>query len=643
MRLRRTSTSLLAALALVAAGTGLAPTQANPAPPAATNAAEPGTAAPDDTADEWQPRPPDHPGTTLRKDLAIPMSDGVTLRGDLALPADAEGQAVDEPLPVIVTITAYNKSLLNSQFTGGLAGGDPDYLVRRGYAHLTVDARGTGSSEGSWEAFAARENKDSGEILTWAHEQEWSNGSTAMTGPSYMGISQLWAASARPPGLKALFPQVPGADVYRDVVASGGQLDVGFIPLWIGLVTTAGLVPPAVTASDPESGTGAMLSHTESALTFTAPLLVNALLGKEPAYDDGFYDERSVINVIDQVEVPTFFVGGEFDLFQRGTPLLFEDLDERGVPTRFIFGPWDHLEGSSGAGIAEAGYGDLVELQLRWFDHYVKGIADPSLDSDIPPMTYYEQGSGDWLTSDDWIGDHLTASTFRLSGSTSTAGEPGRLTTGAVEDGTADVLPVPVAGLCTRSANQWTAGIMKASGLAGPCLEDNRLNDRTGVVFETEPMEHPVAFQGPVNAHLNVSSTSGDGMLSVSVEDVAPDGTVTRLTGGWQVISLRALDRERSRYLDGRLIQPYHPFTKASKDPLDRGEIAPVDVEVFPTGARIKAGHRLRLAVQSFDVPHLFPTALDVPGTLTRIRIHTSDDNPSELTLPTLRTKPTYN
>src|SRR3546814_13850638 len=90
--------------------------------------------------------------------------------------------------------------------------------------------------------------------MTWAQEQEWSNGNTAMVGPSYMGISQLWAASAQPPGLKALFPQVPGADVYRNVLMSGGHIDVGFIPLGMGLVTTPGLIPPAVTESDPSRG-----------------------------------------------------------------------------------------------------------------------------------------------------------------------------------------------------------------------------------------------------------------------------------------------------------------------------------------------------------------------------------------------------
>ena len=118
-------------------------------------------------------------------------------------------------------------------------------------------------------------------------------------------------------------------------------------------------------------------------------------------------------------------------------------------------------------------------------------------------------------------------------------------------------------------------------------------------------MTKAVRFQGPINAHLYVDSIGGNGMLSVAVEDVAPDGTVKRLTGGWQVISDRALDTKKSRYLDGKLIQPFHPFTKAAEKPLAAGAVEPVDVEVFPTGASIEPGHQLRIAVQAFDVPHL--------------------------------------
>ncbi len=589
-------------------------------------------AGPVGAADGWQPRAETYSDVVTENDLEITMSDGTVLRANLTRPVDADGAAVDEPLPVIVTITAYNK---NAQQYSPLAGADPTYLVKRGYLHLTVDARGTGSSDGSWCAFCTRENTDAGEVMEWAHAQPWSNGDTGMSGPSYMGISQIFAASAQPAGLKAIFPQVAAADVYRDIVASGGQLDVGFIPLWLGLVTATGVFPPAFLVSDPTSAIGILVDHLIGASSFSAPLLLSAALGDDPAYDGEFYHQRSPINVVDDVTVPTFLIGGEYDLFQRGTPLLFERLQEQGVPTKLIIGPWDHLEGSSGALLPDAGLGTLSELQLRWFDHYVKGMADPTLDGDISPLTYYEQGSGDWTASERWIDTDLRATNFRLSGSAANL-RPADLTTGAVTDGTSDVLPIPVAGLCTRSASQWTAGVMNQIPFSNPCLNDNAANDTAGVVFETDPVSEPIRLRGPINAKLFTESDSGDGMLSVAVEDVAPDGTVSRLTGGWQVLSHRELDESRTRELDGEIIQPYHPFTKAAQNPLQPGEIAPIDVEVFPTAAVIKPGHRLRLAVQAFDVPHLLPSVPDSPGTLTVMTIHNSAQHPSRLTIPTV-------
>src|SRR6478735_3745857 len=575
----------------------------------------------------WHPRPATYPGTVTEKDLAIPMSDGTVLRGDLTLPADADGRAVEGRFPVIVTITAYNKA---TGGFGGLAGGGSSFLVQRGYAQLTVDARGTGSSEGEWAAFSRREDQDAGEIIEWAHSRQrpWSNGKVGMSGPSYLGISQIFAAGARPEGLKAIFPQVPAYDVYRDVVASGGAIDVGFIPLWLGLVTGTGVIPPAVTATDPESGFGALIDHLTAAATFTIPLMLDALTGGDAAYDGEFYRDRSPERVINKVQVPTFLVGGEFDIFQRGTPLLFENLQRRGVPVKMIIGPWNHLEGSAATDIDQAGYGSLAELQLRWFDRYVRGLADPTLDADIAPITYYEQGSGEWTHARRWMGDQH-AESFRLTGSAAAGGGIGVLTQGRTVPGRAYVPPVPVSGLCTRSASQWTAGVPQAALADLPCWTDNGPNDKTGVVFQTAPLTAPLRLRGPINARLYTSSPSGDGMLSVSVSDVAPDGTVTRLTGGWQVISHRALDRSRTRYLDGKVVQPYHPFTRAAKKPLGAGEIAPIDVEVFPTAAQIAPGHRLRIAIQAFDAPHLLPAATDLPGALTVLKIYAGDEYPS--------------
>ncbi|TNM50137.1 CocE/NonD family hydrolase [Nocardioides albidus] len=605
---------------------------ATPAPAAAPAAAASGAAAPAPAAPApWTPRAADYDATVTTRDIAITMDDGVILRGDLQRPVGPDGEVVTTPLPVVVTITAYNKMVLSSGGGAVLSGADPAYLVKRGYAQLTVDARGTGTSQGQWAAFSAREGKDAGAIVEWAASQPWSNGKVVMTGASYMGISQLFAAAHRPKGLTAIFPQVPAADVYRDVVASGGQIDVGFIPLWLGLVTATGVLPPAYGLQEPEAGFRMALDHLMGGLTFTLPLAVQAILGGDPAYDGPFYRERSPIEVLDEVDVPTFLVGGEFDLFQRGTPLLFERLQQRGVPTRLVLGPWDHLQGSAGAEVGKAGYGTLAELQLRWFDHYVHGI-DGRLDQ-IAPLTYYEQGSGAWVRRATWIDDDLSARSWQLSGSAAVGGSAGSLTTGTPSAGTAVVPPIPVTGLCTRSANQWTAGL--PGTLLGdlPCFKDNRLNDLGGVTFDSAPQDGEIHFQGPLNARLYVSTPTGDGMLSVAVEDVAPDGTVSRLSGGWQTIAHRKLDESRSRYLDGQLLQAYHPFTREAKATLPAGEIAPVDVEIFPTGAVIAKGHRLRISVQAFDVPHLLSTATDLLAQLAPLTVHTGPQYPSVLTM----------
>ena len=76
---------------------------------------------------------------------------------------------------------------------------------------------------------------------------------------------------------------------------------------------------------------------------------------------------------------------------------------------------------------------------------------------------------------------------------------------------------IPVTGLCTRSANQWTAGVVNVIWPDNPCFTDNRLNDLAGVVFQTAPLKKTLRIQGPINARLYTSALTGDGMLSVAV------------------------------------------------------------------------------------------------------------------------------
>src|SRR5699024_4308538 len=105
-------------------------------------------------------------------------------------------------------------------------------LVRSGYTQVVVDVRGTGFSQGTWQVFQDREQRDTVEVIEWAAAQPYSNGRVGMTGVSYSAINQLQAAAENPEVLGAIFPVEPGADLLADVVAPGGGLGIGFMPAW---------------------------------------------------------------------------------------------------------------------------------------------------------------------------------------------------------------------------------------------------------------------------------------------------------------------------------------------------------------------------------------------------------------------------
>jgi predicted acyl esterase len=59
------------------------------------------------------------------------------------------------------------------------------------------------------------------------------------------------------------------------------------------------------------------------------------------------------------------------------------------------------------------------------------------------------------------------------------------------------------------------------------------------------------------------------------------------------------VDTSRSRHVNGVMIQPWHPFTQASIQPVVPGQPMLVPVEVFPTAALIRAGQKLRVAISA--------------------------------------------
>jgi putative CocE/NonD family hydrolase len=555
---------------------------------------------------------PETNGTVTDRDVKIPMSDGVVLRADVIHP-DKPGR-----YPVLITQTPYNKN-------GAVMAGGMPYLQRRGYVQVIVDVRGTGGSQGTWNSFDAREQRDGYEIVEWAARQAWSDGNVGLVGPSYMGLNQLLTAAQRPPHLRAIFPIVPMADAYRDIVFSGGDVNVSFIPMWLGLVTGASLVPPTYAPADAADAVKALASHALGVTGFQTNTLIQGAAGGDLAYDGPFWRLRSPLEVVDGINVPAFIVGGHHDLFQRGEPLIYERL-KRHATARLLIGPWTHLGGSLGAGLPRDGVPDLDHIALRWFDRYLKGINTHI--GTIPKVTNYTYGDNRYEVQADWPDPrlHPTRRYLRAGGALS-ATPP---TTAERPD---SFVQHPLAGICTQSTSQWTAGLTEPL----PCTNDDRLNETLAATYTSPPMTDDFRLSGPALADLWVTTTATDAVLTVRVTDVAPDGTSTELTDGWLSAAMRAVDRSRSRVVRGQLLQPWHPFTKASLLQVQPGKPMEMAVEIFPTNAVIKRGHRLRIAVGPSDFPHAVPPfERAVRGLVGRIDVLHDAAHPSYVALPTI-------
>lgn len=564
-------------------------------------------------------RPEAYPGVAQLRGLKITMADGIELSASVALPADANGNPVTTPLPVILTQTGYNKSIPAIPASN-------DYLVKRGYAHLSVDVRGTGLSQGNWEAFGETEQADYLAVIDWASKQSWSNGVVGTWGASFMAITQLYTAAHRHPAHKAVFAIVPMADGYRDIVFSGGQTNIGFIPLWMGLVTALGVLP---VEPDPFAPATIVEHLTSALLNFQVPLIAQSAIGVGGYnYDGPFWRTRSPIEQADRIRIPTFIVGGLNDIFQRGEPMLYEVI-RRNTAAKLLIGPWQHLGGSSGAGLPADGVPPLNNIALMWFDQYLKNMNVGA--ATVPNVTQYYYGAERYVTASDWPHPQARAERLYLRGDRSlssqapAAGERGNFT-----------LQQPLNGLCSTSTSQWTAGLLGALPL--PCLNsDNRLNELPllEIAYSTPPMARDYAFNGPIQADLYISTTALDAGVVVRVTDVAPDGRSRELTNGILTASLRAVDPARSRYLDGQMIQPWHPFTAESREPVGFNTVVHLPVEVFPTSAVILQGHRLRVTVGASDFPHGLPPVVDLLDQLVGVMtVHSSAEHPSSIVLP---------
>ncbi|WP_159437328.1 CocE/NonD family hydrolase [Alicyclobacillus vulcanalis] len=552
------------------------------------------------------------------------MSDGNILYADIYRPADVStGQPAAGPFPVLLAMTPYRKDI-----TIPGIGYDP-YFVKRGYIEVVVDVRGTGSSEGSWQFLGQREIQDGVELIHWCAKLPGSTGAVGMMGESYLGINQLLVAEDVGPNspLKCIVPLVAANDLYRDTAFMGGIPDLEFSLPWLSLRAGLDELPPDSLLQNPGLGLETALQHTSALSGFYLPLLTNIESGGTDAYNGPFWQSRSPdqnLEAIVQNGIPALLVGGWFDLFQRGEILNYVGLQNawnhlpaeapmqpnETVTGRYqlIMGPWYHLTMMPTA---------LDPIMLAWYDRWLKN--EPTgIDQTNTPLHVYALSQGTWYDAARVPFDGSSPVTYYLSG-----GRTG--TANSLNDGWllpnpptsltgADTLPytglsVPL----NRATVQWFMGATELVNRAfdlppSPGTQNDTAFESTGLTYTTPAFSHGVFLAGPIDVTLYAESTRPDAEFVATVEDVAPDGKAYPLTEGALLGSFRAVDTQKSWYVNGKLLMPFHPYTQASESDLTPGHVEEFDIEVFPTFDYVAPGHRIRVTITTSDVPHLIPT-----------------------------------
>jgi predicted acyl esterase len=517
-------------------------------------------------------------GMRIHWDVSIEMDDRTVLRADVFLPIP-EGR-----YPVILSYGPYAKGLA---FQDGYAGAwermtqnhpdvtsgssnlyqswevvDPEKWVPHGYAIVRVDSRGCGCSPGYIDHFSPRETADFYACIEWAGVQKWSNGKVGLNGISYYAINQWHVASLQPPHLAAMCVWEGAADFYRDMTHHGGILSV-FWANWYDM---------QVKTVQYGLGERGGRSRVHGSLVCGPETLPEEELGRNRCdfgqeirahpLDDEYHKARSP--VWENIEVPVFSAanwGGQ-GLHPRGN---FEGFVRAASREKWLeahgIEHWTHFYTDYGR-----------ELQRKFFDRFLKGVQDGW--DDQPRVLLQVRHLDKFVprAEDEWPLARTRWTKFRL--------DPEQ-----------------------QSLEQQPAA--RPASVSFDALGD-------GVTFLSRPFVQETEITGPSAAKLFVSSSTPDADLFLVLRVFGPDlkeavfqGALdphTPVAQGW----LRASHRK----LDAKLSTPYRPYhTHDEPQPLRRGEIVELDVEIWPTSIVIPAGCRIGLSVRGKDYEHPGPPA----------------------------------
>jgi putative CocE/NonD family hydrolase len=537
-------------------------------------------------------------------DVPARMRDGVTLRANVFRPA-GEGR-----WPVLLTRLPYGKD-----FPLGSAILDPGQVARRGYVVVVQDTRGRLTSEGEWVPFV-HEPEDGVDTVAWAAQLPSGDGQVGMYGASYFGFTQWSAAIHQPPALKAIIPFQTWTDPFNGVLFRGGAQELGSAGSW-QLQQGLDLLMRRHQGNPQALGMAIyQLVKTMDALATSGyaslPLREFAPLKQQNIAPTFFqiyahplerdFESMRPMHILGhhhKVTAPALNIGGWYDIFLQDTITNFKLLREEGSTpaarqSKLIIGPWTH--GGVNNPIGEINFGfasnaalidlkiDFVSLQVRWFDHWLKGIDTGMLNE--APIKLFVMGANVWRDEYEWPLARALETHYYLhsAGHANGLGGDGTLSVdapGAAEAEADRYVYDPANPVHTRGG----ALLMSPEYSPGP-YDQRSIEAREDVlVYSSAVLQADVEVTGPIKVRLWAASSAPDTDFVARLVDVHPDGYAQNLT-------------------DGIIRARYRHFAQGEKPSLiEPGQAYEYEIDLWATSNLFKAGHRIRLDVTSSSFP----------------------------------------
>jgi putative CocE/NonD family hydrolase len=535
---------------------------------------------------------------TIRKDVTAEMRDGTLLMADVYRPAE------DGEYPVLLTRLPYGKDQPRDPTYF-----DPIKAALAGYIVVVQDVRGRHASGGEFVPFV-REYEDGYDTVEWAAKLPGSDGNVGMFGLSYFGKTQWQAAVTGPPSLKSMVPGLTWGNHLNGVQMRGGVQELGVILYWaVAAIAQDALsrkyrrdpariferLPELVGVIDEILAGGGYDVLPLSKLPNPDGVVPFVRGGFGRGVDDPSWDYLKIDDKYDQVDVPTFHIGGWYDCFIGETLRQYGAMKERSGetgtrPPHLLVGPWTHADFGSTFGELDFGVGSsgrflnyrdgLTDQQLRWFDATLKG--DGSALGGVPPVRVFVMGENRWREYEEWPPPQARTEDWHLRSGGRLTLEPGGVGEEPAEYDYDPQDPVPTLGGPTLMAP-----------IHGPGARDQRpIEERPDVlVYTSEPLAEDYTVLGPVHATLFATTSATDTDFVARLVDVHPDGRAVGLADG----IVRASARES--YPAPGVVSPVPP------SPVEPGRVYEFCVDLWATGNTFKVGHRLRVEVTSSSHP----------------------------------------